>query len=168
MFFTVLISDLNFFFSSHGNPISCAAVVLQHPKSQAYRPPRSTPTLSLQRANEAGGKFPKERPLVLLLSWLAAKPRHLDNFAAFYLSRGCDVLTVKLRPMQVNLQRNSVLVHSLCFIKIKSVITVGESGVFFHHFVKIFDSWNFSLSTVTLKLCGHNRSTVCFWLTFWP
>ncbi|XP_071809512.1 transmembrane protein 53-like [Asterias amurensis] len=57
--------------------------------------------LSLQRANSAGTKSPKDRPLVLLLSWLAAKQRHLDNFAAFYLSRGCDVLTVKLRPMQL-------------------------------------------------------------------
>ncbi|XP_038052121.1 transmembrane protein 53-like [Patiria miniata] len=58
--------------------------------------------LSLQKAaTSSSSDSPKERPLVLLLSWLAAKQRHLDNFAAFYLSRGCDVLTVKLRPMQL-------------------------------------------------------------------
>ena len=38
---------------------------------------------------------------MLLLSWLAAKQRHLGNFSQFYLDRGCDVLTIKIKPMQI-------------------------------------------------------------------
>ena len=72
--------------------------------------------LSLQTAATAGSETTKERPLVLLLSWLAAKQRHLDNFATFYLNRGCDVLTIKSRPMQVRYHARASLQNLVLFL----------------------------------------------------
>ena len=60
-----------------------------------------TPNLSLQKATLPEGEQSKQRPLVLVLSWLLAKQRHLDNFIKFYTNRGCDVLTVRIQPLQV-------------------------------------------------------------------
>ncbi|XP_072047781.1 transmembrane protein 53-like isoform X1 [Amphiura filiformis] len=57
--------------------------------------------LSLQKSPIEQERVGEKRPLVLLLSWLAAKQRHLSNFAQFYLDQGCDVLTVKVKPMQI-------------------------------------------------------------------
>ncbi|XP_071949750.1 transmembrane protein 53-A-like [Antedon mediterranea] len=40
-------------------------------------------------------------PLVLLYSWLAAKQRHLDRFSKLYLNKGCDVVSVQIKPLQL-------------------------------------------------------------------
>lgn len=39
--------------------------------------------------------------MVLLLSWLAAKQKHLHQFSKVYLASGCDVLVVDLKPLQI-------------------------------------------------------------------
>ncbi|KAK7870004.1 hypothetical protein R5R35_011971 [Gryllus longicercus] len=43
----------------------------------------------------------KTRPLVVLLSWLLAKQKHILKFADFYLDQGFDVLTVSIQPWQM-------------------------------------------------------------------
>ncbi|XP_033106317.1 transmembrane protein 53-like [Anneissia japonica] len=40
-------------------------------------------------------------PLVLMYSWLAAKQRHLDRFSKLYLNKGCDVVYVQIKPLQL-------------------------------------------------------------------
>ena len=66
--------------------------------------------LSLQKAPIEQELVGEKRPLVLLLSWLAAKQRHLSNFAQFYLDQGCDVLTVKVKPLQILLPQTGAQV----------------------------------------------------------
>ncbi len=61
--------------------------------------------LSLQKSPVTVESSGEKRPLVLLLSWLAAKQRHLSNFSQFYLDQGCDVLTIKIKPMQILLPK---------------------------------------------------------------
>ncbi|XP_072047782.1 transmembrane protein 53-like isoform X2 [Amphiura filiformis] len=62
--------------------------------------------LSLQKSPKNVESSGEKRPLVLLLSWLAAKQRHLSNFSRFYLDQGCDVLTIKIKPMQILLPKS--------------------------------------------------------------
>ncbi|XP_038052109.1 transmembrane protein 53-like [Patiria miniata] len=74
--------------------------------TSAKAPPitKISSSLTLQKAPAiTDGQESKQRPLVLILSWLLAKQRHLDNFVSFYTSRGCDVLTVRIRPLQIML-----------------------------------------------------------------
>lgn len=44
---------------------------------------------------------PIEKPLVILLSWLMAKRKHIYKFADFYLEKGFDVLNVTITPWQL-------------------------------------------------------------------
>lgn len=62
--------------------------------------------LSLQKSHKSLESSSEKRPLVLLLSWLAAKQRHLSNFSRFYLDQGCDVLTIKIKPLQILLPKS--------------------------------------------------------------
>ncbi|XP_022083868.1 transmembrane protein 53-like isoform X2 [Acanthaster planci] len=72
------------------------------PSAKAPPSTKISSNLTLQKAPAiSDGQPSKQRPLVLLLSWLLAKQRHLDNFVSFYTSRGCDVLTVRIRPLQI-------------------------------------------------------------------
>jgi len=41
-----------------------------------------------------------QRPLAVILSWLAAQDRHMEKYRAMWLQRGFDVLTVKTTPYQ--------------------------------------------------------------------
>ncbi|XP_070553956.1 transmembrane protein 53-like [Ptychodera flava] len=41
------------------------------------------------------------KPLVLLFSWMAAKQKHLEKFAEYYLNRQCDVLSIQISPGQL-------------------------------------------------------------------
>lgn len=40
-------------------------------------------------------------PLVVMLSWLMAKKRHILKFANFYMDQGFDVLSVSITPWQL-------------------------------------------------------------------
>lgn len=42
-----------------------------------------------------------ERRLVVLLSWLEAKEKHIEKYRQFYLDRGFDVLNVKTSPLDL-------------------------------------------------------------------
>jgi hypothetical protein len=42
-----------------------------------------------------------QRPLVVLIGWLNAKPRHLLKFQQLYSRRGFDVLTMDVAPIHV-------------------------------------------------------------------
>ncbi|RWS03130.1 Transmembrane protein 53-like protein [Dinothrombium tinctorium] len=41
-----------------------------------------------------------QRPLTVILAWLAAKEKHLEKYRSIWLQRGFDVLTVKMSPYQ--------------------------------------------------------------------
>lgn len=45
-------------------------------------------------------KTPLDKPLVVLLSWLMAKQKHLKKYAQLYTDQGFDVLTVQITPWQ--------------------------------------------------------------------
>lgn len=42
-----------------------------------------------------------KRPLAILLSWMAAKGKHIDKYCNIYLQRGFDVLTVHISAQQL-------------------------------------------------------------------
>ena len=42
-----------------------------------------------------------QRPLAVLLTWLAAKERNIEKYRTFWLQKGFDVLTVKMSPYQL-------------------------------------------------------------------
>lgn len=44
---------------------------------------------------------PQDKPLVILLSWLMAKRKHINKYANFYLDKGFDVLNVNVSPWQL-------------------------------------------------------------------
>lgn len=44
---------------------------------------------------------PTNKPLVILLSWLLAKNKHIYKFADYYTSHGFDILRVSLTPWQL-------------------------------------------------------------------
>ncbi|XP_018330214.1 transmembrane protein 53 [Agrilus planipennis] len=44
---------------------------------------------------------PQERPMVVLLSWLMAKRKHIGKYAKLYLDQNCDVLNVNINPWQL-------------------------------------------------------------------
>ncbi|XP_063980090.1 transmembrane protein 53 [Diachasmimorpha longicaudata] len=49
---------------------------------------------------EHDGK-PNEKPLLVLLSWLMAKPKHVRKYAQLYLEQGFDVMHVGSTPWQI-------------------------------------------------------------------
>lgn len=51
-----------------------------------------------QSANQSGLR---SRPLVVLLTWLAAQDKHVDKYSNLYLEKGFDVLTVKTGPFDL-------------------------------------------------------------------
>ena len=46
-----------------------------------------------------------QRPLAVLLTWLAAKEKHIEKYRTFWLQKGFDVLTVKMSPYQLLLPK---------------------------------------------------------------
>lgn len=54
-----------------------------------------------QSFNEAHATATAERRLVVLMSWLEAKEKHIEKYRQFYLDRGFDVLNVKTSPMDL-------------------------------------------------------------------
>jgi hypothetical protein len=45
--------------------------------------------------------YPSDRPLVVLLTWLAAQDKHIEKYSSLYLQKGFDVLTVKTSPFDL-------------------------------------------------------------------
>ncbi|XP_046748298.1 uncharacterized protein LOC124412464 [Diprion similis] len=43
----------------------------------------------------------KDRPLLVILSWLMSKRKHIMKFANFYMEQGFDVVTVSISPWQL-------------------------------------------------------------------
>lgn len=54
-----------------------------------------------QSFNQAMAATSSERRLVVLLSWLEAKEKHIEKYRQFYLDRGFDVLNVKTSPLDL-------------------------------------------------------------------
>ncbi|KOB68543.1 Transmembrane protein 53, partial [Operophtera brumata] len=46
-------------------------------------------------------QIPSERPLCIMLSWLASKQKHLSKYAEIYTQMGFDVMTITCSPLQV-------------------------------------------------------------------
>jgi len=44
---------------------------------------------------------PQDKPLVVLLNWLMARPKHVNKYAKMYTTRGFDVLSVRVSPWQL-------------------------------------------------------------------
>lgn len=44
---------------------------------------------------------PKDRPLLVILSWLLSKRKHIMKFTNFYMEQGFDVVTVSISPWQL-------------------------------------------------------------------
>lgn len=56
-----------------------------------------------------------QRPLAVIMSWLAAQEKHIEKYRSLWLQRGFDVLTVKMTPYQFLLPKigSHVLVKDL-------------------------------------------------------
>lgn len=46
-------------------------------------------------------KHPVDKPLVVIMAWLMAKPGPLMKYAQIYIDRGFDVLTLTVSPWQL-------------------------------------------------------------------
>lgn len=44
---------------------------------------------------------PEDKPLVVMLSWLMARKKHIHKYANIYLKHGFDVLNISVTPMQL-------------------------------------------------------------------
>lgn len=54
----------------------------------------------------------EDKPLVVLLSWLMAKKKHIYKYANFYLDSGFDVLNINISPWQLLWPRKGTQVIS--------------------------------------------------------
>lgn len=63
---------------------------------------------------------PLDKPLVVLLSWLMSKQKHLKKYAQLYTDQGFDVLTVQVTPWQFMWPKQGAQVGIL--IKIMSLL----------------------------------------------
>lgn len=46
-------------------------------------------------------KIHNDQPLVVMLSWLMAKRKHIYKYATFYVDNGFDVLNINISPWQL-------------------------------------------------------------------
>lgn len=53
------------------------------------------------RGNSLQLNVPKDRPLLVILSWLLSKRKHIMKFTNFYMEQGFDVVTVSISPWQL-------------------------------------------------------------------
>ena len=72
------------------------AITLKHQNYQSSH--ISTIEGNEHNSNENGLR---PRPLVVLLTWLAAQDKHVDKYSNLYLQKGFDVLTVKTNPFDL-------------------------------------------------------------------
>lgn len=73
-----------------------------------------------------------ERRLVVLLSWLEAKEKHIEKYRQFYLDRGFDVLNVKTSPLDLLLPNVGASKISRDFVRF--MIEKQYSNVVLHGF----------------------------------
>jgi len=98
--------------------------------------------------NEAVPTATSERRLVVLLSWLEAKEKHIDKYREFYLARGFDVLNVKTSPWDLLLPNYGARRISMDFVRFmtekqySNVVLHGFSvgGYMFGRFLLEIDS----------------------------
>lgn len=84
-----------------------------------------------QSFNQSDSLAP-ERRLVILLSWLEAKEKHIEKYRQFYLERGFDVLNVKTSPLDLLLPNHGARKISEDFVRF--MIDKQYSNVVWHGF----------------------------------
>lgn len=82
--------------------------------------------------NEALPASTSERRLVVLLSWLEAKEKHIEKYRQFYLARGFDVLNVKTSPWDLLLPNHGARKISEDFVRF--MVEKEYSNVLVHGF----------------------------------
>lgn len=73
-----------------------------------------------------------ERKLVVLMSWLEAKEKHIEKYRQFYLDRGFDVLNVKTSPLDLLLPNIGAKKISKDFVRF--LVEKQYSNVVLHGF----------------------------------
>ncbi|KAJ8024013.1 Transmembrane protein 53-B [Holothuria leucospilota] len=77
-------------------------------EDKQYQKKKVDENITLELSNSPETLDQANRPLVLILSWLAAKQQHISKFSRLYLGSGCDVLVVKLNTAQLLLPKKGV------------------------------------------------------------
>lgn len=75
---------------------------------------------------------PTERRLVVLMSWLGAKEKHIEKYRQFYLDHGFDVLNVKTSPLDLLLPNFGAMKISKDFVRF--LVEKQYSNVLLHGF----------------------------------
>lgn len=73
-----------------------------------------------------------ERRLVVIMSWLEAKEKHIEKYRQFYLDRGFDVLNVKTSPLDLLLPKVGAKKISQDFVRF--MVEKQYSNVLLHGF----------------------------------
>lgn len=85
-----------------------------------------------QSFNETLTTTTTERKLVVLMSWLEAKEKHIEKYRQFYLDRGFDVLNVKTSPLDLLLPSVGAMKISRDFVRF--MVEKQYSDVLIHGF----------------------------------
>lgn len=85
-----------------------------------------------QSFNETPAQTANERRLVVLLSWLEAKEKHIEKYRQFYLDRGFDVLNVKTSPLDLLLPSRGAMKIAKDFVRF--MVEKQYSDVVLHGF----------------------------------
>ncbi|CAH1259003.1 TMEM53 [Branchiostoma lanceolatum] len=62
------------------------------------------------RQNATENDCKSTKPLVLIFAWMLPQRRHLQKFENIYLARGCDVMTINIKPLQLMLPKTGAQV----------------------------------------------------------
>ncbi|XP_066278696.1 transmembrane protein 53-like [Branchiostoma lanceolatum] len=62
------------------------------------------------RHNATENDCTSTKPLVLIFAWMLPQRRHLQKFENIYLARGCDVMTINIKPLQLMLPKTGAQV----------------------------------------------------------
>ena len=68
---------------------------------EKQEPAAGNMTYYVQSANESFATTNPDRKLVVILSWLQAREKHIEKYRQFYLDRGFDVLNVKTSALDL-------------------------------------------------------------------
>lgn len=93
------------------------------------------------------------RRLVVLLSWLEAKEKHIEKYRQFYLDRGFDVLNVKTSPLDLLLPNRGARKISEDFVKF--MVEKQYSNVLLHG----FSVGGYMFGRFLLEIDQHNPET---------
>lgn len=85
-----------------------------------------------QSFNETLAHTTNQRRLVVLLSWLEAKEKHIEKYRQFYLDRGFDVLNVKTSPLDLLLPSRGAMKIAKDFVRF--MVEKQYSDVLLHGF----------------------------------